>query len=71
MTYTNKSKTNREVSNKIKCLIKHKHHDADCNSSNFLKIKTDAADDLVLYIQLFLPDMVILIRSVFEDKGIY
>ena len=62
---------NREVSNKIKCLIKHKQHDADCNSSNFLKIKTDAADDLVLYIQLFLPDMVILIRSVFEDKGIY
>ena len=62
---------NREVSNKIKCLIKHKHHDADCNSSNFIKVKTDAADDLALHIQLILPDMVILIRSVFEDKGIY
>ena len=45
-------------------------YDADYDDNNYMKIKIISDDDLPLS-RLFLSDVVILIRSVFEDNGTY
>ena len=59
---------NKEIWNKIKYFIKHKDGGgADYEDNYYMKIKISSIDDLLL----FLSDVMILIRSVFEVDGAY
>ena len=64
-------KWNENEWNEIKYLIEQKNNDADYDDNEYIKIKINPNDALPLNRSLIIFDVVILIKSFFEDGSSY
>lgn len=69
--YTSRDITKNILLNRVKHLITQKDNEADYDGKAYIMIKINSDDNLLLNKSLFLTNVMIPIRSVFEDASTY